>query len=46
MKGEIDMKKNTLNTGKGSLFEKIEEQLGDLLVNLVIVTSFLYIIMR
>lgn len=40
------MKEITLNTVKGSLFEKIEEQLGDLFVNLVIMASFLFIIMR
>jgi len=40
------MKKITLNTGKRSLFENIEEQFVDLIVNLVIMASFLYIIMR
>ena len=40
------MEKITFKTENDTLFEKIGEQLVDLLVNLVIIMSFLFIIMR
>jgi hypothetical protein len=40
------MEKNILKTENGTLFKKIEEQLVDLVVNLIIIISFLFIIMR
>jgi len=40
------MEKNIFKTENGTLFEKIGEQLVDLAVNLVIMASFLFIIIR
>jgi hypothetical protein len=40
------MEKNIFKTENGNVFEKIPEQLVDLAVNLVIMASFLFIIMR
>jgi hypothetical protein len=40
------MEKNIFKTENGTLFEKTWEQLVDLAVNLVIMASFLFIIIR